>query len=589
MLNKTDRSRAGRRGAGRIFRLKRGANGDGAGGVEEQPLRAELLSVSQLEQHAQSLAAWHEIETGQEGPDRLLPRLADNEIVLREAYELVSRAVSRGRRITPAAEWFLDNYHLIEDQIRTARRHLPRGYSRDLPRLANRASAGYPRVYDIALELISHADGRVDAESLRAFVAAYQSVKPFRLGELWAIPIMLRLALLENLRRVASRVTAGRRERERAGYWVEQMLETSSKDPYGVVLVLAELVKENPPLTNAFVAEFAGCLHGQGPSLIYAMTWLEQRLAEGGQTIDQIFQQASQNQAADQVSIGNSIGSLRFLGATDWRDFVETMSVAEHILRGDPRGVYAAMDFATRDRYRHAVEEIAKLSPHSEAKVADAALDLARQAVMDGNGSGVDDTRAARTAHVGYFLVGQGRPILERTVRMRPSLATRLSRLGRRFPMSLYVVAIASLSVAMTALVLWSAARLGLARAGLSAAAVVMLVCASQVAVALVHWMAGLLVRPRILPRMDFAGGIPAEHRTVVAVPTLLTDDAEIDALLEALEVRFLANRDENLSLALLSDFRDAAQETMAEDEALLQRASEGIKALNAKYGGRTN
>jgi cyclic beta-1,2-glucan synthetase len=306
----------------------------------------------------------------------------------------------------PAAEWFLDNYHLIEEQIRTARRHLPRGYSRDLPRLVNGASAGYPRVYDIALELISHADGRVDAASLRAFVASYQSVKPFLLGELWAIPIMLRLALLENLRRVAARVMAGRLERERASYWVELMLVVAAKDPAKVVLVLADLVKENPPLTSAFVAEFASRLHGQGPALIFAMTWLEHRLAEQGLTTEQVFQQASQSQAADQVSIGNSIGSLRFLGATEWRDFVEAMSVVEHTLRaGDPAGVYADMDFATRDHYRHAVEDVAKRSALSEDEVARAAVDLARdgagQNIAEGNGNA--DTRGSRrAAHVGY-------------------------------------------------------------------------------------------------------------------------------------------------------------------------------------------
>ena len=226
-LIKQNRARFAGQTVGRILRGPR--NGDAIRGpsapvVDEQPLRAELLSISQLEHHAKALAALHEVESRPTGPDRLLPRLTANEVVLREGYELVTDAVKRGRRITPAAEWFLDNYHLIEEQIRTARRHLPKGYSRDLPRLVNRTSAGYPRVYDIALELISHADGRVDAASLRAFVASYQSVKPFLLGELWAIPIMLRLALLENLRRVAARVMAGRLERERASYWVEQML-----------------------------------------------------------------------------------------------------------------------------------------------------------------------------------------------------------------------------------------------------------------------------------------------------------------------------------------------------------------------------
>src|SRR3954452_2880027 len=319
----------------RIFRRQHGSNGNGhltgAGqSADEQVLRAELFSIGQLEQHAKSLAAWHDVERGGvavgRGPDRLLPRLDENEVVLRDAYELVTDAVKRGRRITPAAEWFLDNYHLIEEQIRTARRHLPRGYSRELPRLTSGPAAGHPRVYAIALELISHADGRADADSLRAFVAAYQSVSPLKLGELWAIPIMLRLALLENLRRVAVHVTAARRERERATYWVEQMAEVSAKDPGSVVLVLADMVRENPPLTTAFVAEFASRLQGQGPALVFAVTWLEQRLAERGQTIEPVFQEASQNQAADQVSIGNSIGSLRFLGAAEWRDFVDAMS-----------------------------------------------------------------------------------------------------------------------------------------------------------------------------------------------------------------------------------------------------------------------
>ena len=217
--------------AAAILRRRRSDKGNGVGvAPDEQPMRAELFSVSQLDQHARALAGRREIGPAR-GPDQLLPRLADNEIALRQAYELVTQAVTRGRRITPAAEWFIDNYHLIEEQVRTARRHLPRRYNRELPRLANGPTPGIPRVYDIALELISHSHGRVDSESLRAFVAAYQGVCPLRLGELWAIPIMLRLALLENLRRLVASVTAGRTERERAGDWVERMLETAVSEP----------------------------------------------------------------------------------------------------------------------------------------------------------------------------------------------------------------------------------------------------------------------------------------------------------------------------------------------------------------------
>jgi cyclic beta-1,2-glucan synthetase len=231
----------------------------------EPPIRSQLFSVSQLEQHARALASGHEVSpSAHNGPDRLLPRLAANEVALREAYALVTQAVKKGAQITPAAEWFVDNYHLLEEQIRTARRHLPRGYSRELPRLGNALVAGTPRVYDLTLEFISHTHGRLDMDGLRAFIASYQEQRLLTLGELWALPIMLRLALIENVRRIVAGVTAGRRDRELAGHWVEQMLEVAGRDPSRVVLVLAEMVRADPPLSLALVAELATRLSGAG-------------------------------------------------------------------------------------------------------------------------------------------------------------------------------------------------------------------------------------------------------------------------------------------------------------------------------------
>jgi len=529
-------------------------------------MRAELFSVSQLERHARTIAGWHELSSarGHDHDDWLLERLGENEAALHDAYVLISEAVQRGRQITPAAEWFIDNYHLIEEQIRTARRHLPRAYNRELPRLANAPAPGTPRVYHIALELISHAHGRVDTEGLRAFVASYQEIQPLRLGELWAIPIMLRLALLENLRRVVMAVTAGRREREAAADWVARMPTVGATNSTDVVLVLADLIDANPPLTNAFVAELASRMQAQGSALVFPMSWLEQRLAESGQTVEHVFELATQSQAADQVSIGNSIGSLRFLGATDWRDFVESMSVVERTLRGNPG--YAAMDFATRDRYRHLVEAIARRSTVSEDAVARVAVRLA----SEGQG---------RTAHVGYFLIDQGRRVVERAVHMRRSLGQRLRGACGTLRLPVYGGAIAAVTTITTiALVALAPIEATIAWCTLLAT------CASELAVGVVHWAATLLVQPQILPRLDFKAGIPAEHRTLVAVPAMLTDAAEIDELVEALEVRFLANHDPNLGFALVTDFRDAATETTDGDDALLARATAAIEALDAKY-----
>jgi cyclic beta-1,2-glucan synthetase len=543
---------------------------------DEPPLRAELFSSDQMEQHGKTLAGSHRVKVSR-APDQLLSRLGENEGVLRGACHLLSEAVTANRRIAPAGEWLLDNFYLIEEQIRTARRHLPKGYSRGLPRLLSGPSAGLPRVYDIALETITHGDGRVDPESLSSFVAAYQTVAVLALGELWAIPIMLRLALIENLRRVGARIAADRADRNRADHWADQMTEIADKDPKSLILVIADMARSRPPMVGAFVAECARRLQGKGPALALPLTWIEQRLSESGLTIEQLVQSENQQQAADQVSISNSIGSLRFLGAMDWREFVETMSVVERTLREDPGGVYGKMDFATRDRYRHVVEKIAKSSRLSESEVARSAIDLSDAGAAAYGG---DD----RAAHVGFYLIDKGVPQLERRAAVRRSPAVVLRKLSRQCPLCAYLGTILLLTAILTGTFLMKAHANGVRGWILALVGILSLVCASQLAVALVNWLATLLATPHVLPRMDMSGGIPPEARALVVIPTMLTSAQNIEDLVEALEVRFLANRDEHLHFGLLTDFRDAPEETIPEDASLLRLAQQRIEGLNGKY-----
>ena len=543
---------------------------------EQPPLRSELLSADQMEQHGKTLAATHRLSPGR-APDQLLARLAENEAVLNEVCDLLTSTVKTNRRIAPAGEWLLDNFYLIDEQIRTAKRHLPRGYSQELPRLADGPSAGLPRVYDIALEAISHGDAWVDPESLSRFVAAYQKVTALKLGELWAIPIMLRLALLENLRRVAARIAAGTIDRDLADSWADQMMEVAEKDPKNLILVIADMARSDPPMVSSFVAELARRLQGQSPALALPLTWIEQRLSESGLAIEKLVQSETQIQAADQVSISNSIGSLRILGAIDWREFVETMSGVEQKLQEDPGGVYGKMDFATRDRYRHVVEKIAKASRLSESEVARKAIQLAHEGAARKDG---DD----RTAHVGFYLIDKGLPQLERTAEARLSIAETVQRVGCRFPLSLYLGAIVLLTVIFTGSLLAKAHADGLDGWILGLIGMLSALCASQLAVALVNRLATLLATPQLLPRMDFSAGIPSPCRTLAVVPAMLISAQDIEDLIEALEVRFLANRDANLHFGLLTDFGDAHEETLPEDEPLLRLAQNRIEQLNEKY-----
>ena len=351
---------------------------------------------------------------------------------------------------------------------------------------------------------------------------------------------------------------------------------------------MAEMTHFAPAMDSEFVAEFARRLQKHSHEMALPLLWLEERLGERHVTIEQLMQSEGQQLAADQVSIGNSVGSLRYLAAVDWHTFVESLSFVEHILRGYPpeefgytddgereyrrimqdlqgyADVYEEMDFATRDRYRHAVERIARQSGGvPEWQVAMQAVRLTLQAA---NAKGIRD----RAAHVGYFLIDHGLPELEAATHAPIPPWRRLLRFVQRFPLPLYLGAIGGIALALAMVALSYALRSDAGPALAIITALLALLGSTHLSVAVVNWAITLFASPKPLPRMDFTDGIPPDCRTMIAIPTLLTSAAGVSDLVEAFEVRYLANRDEQLHFALLSDLRDAATETTLEDEALV-------------------
>ncbi len=537
--------------------------------IPDQSLPSELFSAEQMRLYGKVLAESHRLSESRTFKDKLLSRLVENEAVLDEVRRLFTRATMEKKGVLPAADWLLDNFYLIEEHIRSSKRDLPKGYSRALPRLTNGVSAGFPRVWDIALERVLHGDGLVDAETLLGFLETYQSVSTLTLGELWAFPIVLRLALIENLSRAASLVAAEMRAQNEADSWAERMMKVVESDPKNLILVVADMARSDPPLVSAFVAELARKLQGRGSALALPLTWIEQRLSETGLTIDQLVQTALRRQAAAQVSISNSIGSLRSLGMTDWKDFVENSSLVEKTLRGDPSGWYARMDFITRDRYRHAVEDCARSSGRTENEVAERAVSRAFE---------------HPSQHVGYFLIGKGLKDFQRSFR-RPLSALRPDR-REHCRGALYLLSIVLLSV----LVVWwfvATARDGGASGwSLLLVALAAVSGAAGFAIDVVNWAALRLISPRPLPRLDYSLGVPDESRTLVVVPAMLPSMDHLERLIEALEVRCLANRDENILFGLLTDFPDASERVIPQDQALISEARRRIEALNTRYPG---
>lgn len=543
---------------------------------EERPFRGELYNIEQLRQFAREIARNQQIVSGTRD-NYLLDRLNYNDEVL-ERFNNTTLSAPRLHYISPATEWLIDNYYLIEEHIQLARKHFPKSYNRELPCMVYGPNKGLPRVYDIASNIILHVDAQIDEESLVEFFKAYQTESVLKLGELWAVPIMLRLVLIENLQRIASQLEIDQRDRDLANEWVDKLEDIISTKTSGLVDVISDMSKSKIPLSSAFVAEFCKRLASRKSSLKLAKNWIEERLAEEGTTSEEMINMESQQQAADQLSVSHSIKSLRFLNNNDWKNFVEEISVVEGILREDPANIYSTMDFTTRDYYRHTVESLAQRSPYQETEIARETVDMARNAMANGE--------TGRCNHVGYYLVDDGLNALKKTIGVKQTLKSKLRSSFKKHPLLIYLGSITILTLAATLgfMLITSSPGMPMTDGRLIGVSIVFLIYVSQLAVFLVNWLVNLFVKPRMLPRLDFSEGINPDCKTIVVIPTMITREDSIDDILHDIELHYLSNRDDQLYFALLTDFADSNQEMEDNDQKLLDKTRKGIERLNQAY-----
>ena len=369
-------------------------------------------------------------------------RLKSNSAVLLAAYRASAVEVESAREVVPAAEWLLDNYHLVEEQIREIHDDLPPNYYRQLPKLAEGPFAGYPRVFGLAWGFIAHTDSHFDPETLIRFIAAYQQVQPLTIGELWAVAITLRIVLVENLRRLADQITAGRKDRAEADALADLLLTDDS-----INAVIGGM--PDKPLPELFAAQLAKRLRDHDPRTTPAHGWLEAQLARQNNSIENVVQNAQQRQGASNVTVRNIITSMRLISDIDWADLFERVSLVDMVL--DENGHFPSTDFATRDLYRSAIEYLARGSTLSELEIARAAVVAAKTAA----GAVVSAIEAERLGDPGYHLVDQGRPEFERTIDFRQPVRLHLTRLMGRMGIGGYAAAIAAATLALVAILCW--------------------------------------------------------------------------------------------------------------------------------------
>jgi cyclic beta-1,2-glucan synthetase len=543
----------------------------------EEPIRGPMFSLERLDEHAESLAQAQVITRDSRRSKPVLPRLIDNQQTLLLTYNVISKAVAEERAITPAAEWLLDNYHVLDEQIREIRSSLPRNYYRELPKLAAGPLAGYPRLYGIAWNFVAHTDSRFDPNTFARFIEAYQRVTPLTLGEVWAVAIHLRVVLVENLRRLGDWTVVWQTARREADALADGLLGLNEQTQLESAAAMRRL--EQAPLSTAFVVQLVQRLREQDPRGLPVLDWLLERLAAQGTTADDLVSKEHQRQAASNITVSNIITSMRTISAFDWETFVERVSLVELTLRKDSG--YAELDFATRDRYRHVIEELGKGLSLSEPTIAQRLLD--KVAAMAG--SNVAHFFTDRQADLGYYLIDKGRAEFERELGFQAPPTRWLYRAFLAFAIPGYLGTLFVVTALLLATAIGLDARAGAGRLELFLLALLGLIPAFDLAAALVNRFVTGVVPPRVLPKLGLRDGVPADLRTVVAVPALLVNADTVQSLVEQLEVRYLANADGDIRFALVSDWIDAPTEKLPGDDALLTLANERIQTLNARYG----
>lgn len=541
----------------------------------ESSIKGELFSVERLEEFAAFLAGELKITDNPRLSQPLLPRMRKNGESLLMSYRALTQAIHRKEAIPPAAEWLTDNFHIVEEQLREIQEDLPPSYYKELPKIALGDLTGYPRVYAIALALVAHTDSELDPEKIRRFIQAFQVITPLNIGELWAVPITLRLVLVENLRRLTVSIVTDHEKRNLANRTADEIFDATpdKKKVQSLAEKIPLAVSPSAEHDCSYFAQLAKRLRDQEPEIWPALEFLEKHLIHRKSSAEQVVHLSHQKQASNQVSVANIITSMRLLSSLNWRDFFESLSLVDRVLEKDP--IYSQMDFLTRDRYRHVIEKIGKKTKNSEIEIAKTVVKMTEEAQK--NSHVIDQKRT----HVGYYLIDRGAAKLREIFSYKSFTLLKLISSNRNLT---YFGLLLFFTLAICAFPLKYSEIGGASLWQLIGIFFLILVPCSDLALSLTNLILTHIILPKNLPKLDLSSGVPPEARTMVVIPCLLSSTGVILELIEKLEIHFLGNQDQELYFALLTDFTDAESENTNFDEKRLQTLQVGLAKLNQKY-----
>ncbi len=537
-----------------------------------------MPNLEQFKQLAEEIATQHKTAFSNRKARSKLPNLEENYQKLIKAYQSTNEEIKSRVNIVPAAEWLLDNYYIIEEQYKEILYNIKKDFNRNLPLISEGKYKGYSRAYAIAADMVDLFDSKIEENTIIDFLESYQKLSPLTCKELWVFPVMLRVCLLERIKDIAIYISDTISMRKQADYWADKLLDSlkKSKEDNSNIEEFKKVILEHDSkigvMKPAYAEKLLHRLMDEGADAAPIIRWLDGKLAVIHTDADEIVNQAHQEQAYNQNSMGNAVTSLRTISSLDWEEIFEELSVLERILRQDPAEIYSLMDFATRDHYRHVVEKLAIKHDLDEFQVAVKALECAREN---------QDNSLKKFSHIGYFIIDRGRELLETKLGGKKSKFISMARNAALYFGSIGLLTLVGWFTFLSG-ILYTSEKPDAGR--LILAALVSLLPIFSIAIGLVNWAVIRIFKPYHIPKLELKDGIPEEYRTIVVIPTLLTDEKRVVELAEQMEVFYLANQDDNIHFALIGDYKDGPDEHMENDQAIIDTGKRLIEELNRRY-----
>ena len=552
--------------------------------TKQLKLEGALLNKQELYEHLEKIASTHNTKLKSDKNTYPIPGLKENYQVIKEVYNLLNEHIKQKIAIHPAGEWLLDNFYIIEEITKSIEKELTLEKYTKFVGIANGKYQGFARIYVLSAEIVNYTDNKITREILENGITAYQTKKNLSMDEIWNIGLFLWIAIIENIRQICEVIYVSQIEKFKVESIVERLVDLTPKQnqKFENQKTTKKLKIKTYDIKYPFIEYMSYKLKKYGKKTESYLKILEEETLKTGSSVSEIIKREHFDIAVRKITIGNCITSIKKIQRINFLEIFEKINGVEEVLRQDPSDVYENMDYKTKEDYRNKIKEISKKTKISEMYIAQKLLELAIEAKSNSDENNCNTeiiTEKIKKTHIGYYLFGKNVNLLYKKLQYNEEKAISPNKKTKIYIYFVYILTV------IVAGAIASKYPQNLHNMWINVISFLLLIIPiSELVIQITQYILSKIVKPKLIPKMDFYNGIPKDEATFVVIPTIVSSKEKVKEMFRKLEVDFLANKSENLYFCLLGDCKESNLEQENYDREVIKEGVEEVQRLNQKY-----